>query len=363
MKLFDEHKRTITDPAKNNNNTYDYLNTSSRNEMTIIREKLEEWFKKYPTAEKFEIKRRLKSTNQFNSVFFEMYLHDLFLKMKFNVESHPSIKDSGSKPDLLLVKNNNILYVEAKVDYNSTEKRRREQNFKNRLLDNINNIKNEQYKIILEKIEILSENQPSIKKFKKHLENQFSELEYNDLKNRTQNGLVLLKSRCYLDSDLRIKYKIYAIDETYNGQRLIGIDASSNVEIIDSKSSLRSSLDKKRKKYEGMNAPFIIAINSLDIFLESCDINSLLFGSNHYEYFIHEKNESNLILKEHLDNGFFSSKDINQNSNVSAVLIYKNVSIGNFENPKYWFMENPNARYPLKPCQLSFRHSNFITKI
>lgn len=169
MKLFDNKNRVNLKPAKSNENTYDYLNNSAREEVEEVRNKLEKWFSIYPEEEKFEIKRRIKTREQFDSTFFEMYLYNLFTEMNFNIESHPEIKDSDNKPDFLISKVDKQIYVEAKVDYNLSEKEKKERRKLNHLIDSINSINNNKYKLILEELNILSKDQPSMKKFRNHL--------------------------------------------------------------------------------------------------------------------------------------------------------------------------------------------------
>ena len=55
IKLFDSIDRPYLGPANNRENTYDYYNRSGRQDISIVRDKLEEWFSAIPDNEKSEI--------------------------------------------------------------------------------------------------------------------------------------------------------------------------------------------------------------------------------------------------------------------------------------------------------------------
>lgn len=364
MKLFDNKNRVNLKPAKSNENTYDYLNNSAREEVEEVRNKLEKWFSIYPEEEKFEIKRRIKTREQFDSTFFEMYLYNLFTEMNFNIESHPEIKDSDNKPDFLISKVDKQIYVEAKVDYNLSEKEKKERRKLNHLIDSINSINNNKYKLILEELNILSKDQPSMKKFRNHLQNQFLELNYKEVIEKTKEDFSILKTYTYSDDDLYIEYKIIGIPEIYNDNRLIQIEGFRPVEWINCHISLRDSLFKKSSRYGEMEVPFIIAVNCLDYFLDEDDVRRAVLGDIKTSLYFDNRGELAYSYDYHEDNGFFSYNHREQNNNVSGVLVYK-LGLGNIDNPKYWFIYNPNAKYPLDLEDISldsiiFKDGEFI---
>lgn len=160
------------------------------------------------------------------------------------------MKDSQNKPDFLLAKNKKKIYVEAKIEYNLSDKLQKERNSKDHLLDSINRIKSNKYRIVLLTKERLSENQPSIKGFRKCLEKQFSKLDYVKVKELTQKGIQFLETHKYKDNDLYIKYKIIRVEKGYSDNRLIQMGDGSSAKSMDCQTSLRNSLNEKVKDME-----------------------------------------------------------------------------------------------------------------
>jgi len=58
LNLFDEKIRNYSGPSKNLTSNYDYINDSSRNDVTALRSTLNQWFSHYPIEEQAELKSR-----------------------------------------------------------------------------------------------------------------------------------------------------------------------------------------------------------------------------------------------------------------------------------------------------------------
>ena len=104
LTLFDEKIERISRLAKYSESHYKYLNISDRPEFRVIRTELEHWFSNYPDKEKNEFIRRFQSNNndQFLSAFFELYIHEILLKLNYKIKIHPDISSSGNHPDFLV---------------------------------------------------------------------------------------------------------------------------------------------------------------------------------------------------------------------------------------------------------------------
>jgi len=118
MKLFDNIQKGGSDFASYTEPAFVFLNRTSREEVARIREILEVWFEHYPLTEQAEIRSRFQSSNdiQHKSAFFELFLHELFLRLGCKLSLHPSLENTSKTPDFLIEPEiNHKFYLEATV--------------------------------------------------------------------------------------------------------------------------------------------------------------------------------------------------------------------------------------------------------
>lgn len=339
-------ERADMSPRENNENRYEFLNTSGRKNVFKIRQRLETYFNLYPKNEREEMKSRLKTEEHFDSTLFEMFLYYQLKNDNFEIELHPDLKETNNKPDFLLTKKNKQIYLEAKVDHNKSFEKSKRDKVEKVIKDVINRFSIGNYRLVLEDLTVKSSNSPSVKGFKKSIKEKIEKL---DKTKEIQSTNKKSASYVYEDNNLRIKYKVFVVPTNYKDNRSIQIDAAAEAVWVNSGVSLRKSLSEKASRYGEMNAPFIIAINCLDLFIDQEEVEIGLFGDKKSKVFLNN-DSGELIVKEnyHENNGFFSNTNPNKNNHVSAVLIY-HLGVRNLEDPAYWFKINPNAKYPLDP--------------
>ena len=116
MILFEDRERSDTDYAAYTEPHYAYLNRSARPAFDSIRRLIEDWLAEYPSSHRAELVARLKTTNdvQFQSAFFELYLHHLFRFAGAKVTVHPYRGRGKRRPDFrVLFPNGQPFLVEA----------------------------------------------------------------------------------------------------------------------------------------------------------------------------------------------------------------------------------------------------------
>jgi hypothetical protein len=118
MKLFDDMKRDDEGPASYSEPKFGYLNRSARPAFLAIRTVLEGWFSSYPEAHRKDLHGRFRSSDdtQHRSAFFELFLHELLLRLGCRAEIHPSVAGTSKSPDFLVEsKIDGMFYLEAVV--------------------------------------------------------------------------------------------------------------------------------------------------------------------------------------------------------------------------------------------------------
>ena len=117
MKLFDEFDTRDDEYMPYGESRFGYLNRSGRPEFEKMRNLLEEWFLHYPEEEQKGLHRRFHSSkgDGYLSPFFELFLHELLLKMECSVTIQPKANDeTENRPDFLVqTPDGDSLYLEA----------------------------------------------------------------------------------------------------------------------------------------------------------------------------------------------------------------------------------------------------------
>ncbi len=102
--LFDDIERTDYELAKYAEPQFVYLNRSMRVEIARIHDEPEEWFSHYPVAGQAELCERFRSVIdlQHQAASFELFLHELFLRLGCQGSLHFAIPTGAKTPDFLV---------------------------------------------------------------------------------------------------------------------------------------------------------------------------------------------------------------------------------------------------------------------
>src|SRR5262249_44746022 len=103
MELFDRMERTDTGRATYAEGEFTYMNSSARWDVMQVRQLLESWFAKYPSEHQPELAGRFRAPGKrgLEPPFFELFLHQLLLRLGFRVTVHPPLIGTERRPDFL----------------------------------------------------------------------------------------------------------------------------------------------------------------------------------------------------------------------------------------------------------------------
>jgi hypothetical protein len=283
MSLFENSNRTYDAPALHNEDVFDFFNRSARPASARIRETLETWFAHYPDNNKVELKARFQSG--FHSPFYELFLHELLLKIDCSVYVHPAA-DSGSstRPDFLAkFPSGDKVFVEAVVltDEPKSEKARRARN--NTLYDEINRIKSQDFFLDIRSVKNPQRIQPSGRKIQVFLNKRLKGLNPDAiLETIRKYGFDAVPKWTFSDGDFELEVSPVPKSPKRRGKsedRFIGIYPGES-RWGGSAKSLRSSVATKARQHGHLNRPYVIAMNSLSIWgADEDDISEAFYGS------------------------------------------------------------------------------------
>ncbi len=263
MNLFDDILRTHRGTATHTEDTFSFLNRSAWPACESVRNLLESSFRRYPTSESAELKSRFKT--QFDSAFFELFLHELLLRLGCEVAVHPTLNGTDAKPDFLArFPQGQEVIVEAVLATERTEKERARENRLNALYDAITS------KTISPNFFIclgaISDRDaiPTPKKIRKFIKERIAGLDPDAVERAVQSGYQL-PSWTYRDEG-GFELEITAVPKSPESRgnpkaRPIGA-YPGEVRWGDSRAMLKKSIDGKATKYGELGRPFVIAVNA-----------------------------------------------------------------------------------------------------
>lgn len=114
--LFDDCVRSDHHHAPRREGSFDFLNRSAWPAAENIRTSLEAWFADYPDGAKNDLRARFRRPDHnHESAFFELLLHQVFLRLGLAPEVHPELRTGKGRPDFAIRGRNGLYYVEANV--------------------------------------------------------------------------------------------------------------------------------------------------------------------------------------------------------------------------------------------------------
>jgi hypothetical protein len=343
MKLFDTDIVRKVRYADYSEPTYKYLNTSDREGLSAIRAMLEEWFSKYPDSERDEFIERFRNNkdSQFYSAFFELLVHELLLRLGYEVDIHPKLKNNPSRPDFLVQsQTGEEFYVEvATFTGMTTEEEAQEKNM-NRIIDTINEIKTYNFFIKLNIIKYPKHSISAIK-IKESLERELEGLNPDICAAMINTyGFDALPKWRFFDEDFEFEFTPIPKDKQFRTEltsKPIG-SISGKVEWMNYKGELKKTL-KKKSKYGNLGKPYILALNYLSSFSPYHRIIDTLYGTLNYDTYSNQETPRN-------NDGVWSSNIISAYRNISGLLFINELYpwATHFQDFKLYL--NPWAKIP-----------------
>ena len=254
-----------------------------------IRNELEAWFRKYPDENKQDLRSRFRSDDDHNyeGAYFELFLHELLIRMGFSLTAHPEIPDTNSRPDFLACRNNQSFYLEATtagLKSGPFTHNRNEQN----VLDKINTLTSSNFHITYDMkgtlTRTLSKNKvvsPLRNLLDSHDPDEVQRLidEYG----RNEAPTVRID-----DGDWHFEAWLRPIapDKRNGSLKRPLILAHHRAKWLDCLTPVRNSLREKAKKYGNLDVPFIVAVHTCDNHYQSpMHDMEVLFGNEQLYYF------------------------------------------------------------------------------
>jgi len=356
MKLFENKHRTFKELSAHNENTYDYYDKSARKNVSIIRKTLNKWFRKYPDEDKNELKNRFKK--EFLSAFYELFIFNLFKSQGFRIVIHPTIPSNTKRPDFLVSKNKKEFYIEAKIAKGESKKQESLRKRVNQIYDSLNTISSPNFFLGIDELELHSTLQPSTKTIRDKIETELKNFDPDDVTRIIQNSGYEYKPKItFEDQSMTLTISIIPKDPNFRNQEstpigLYPFEAFWGGE----EDSIKSSFNKKAKKYGTLDKPYLICINAIGKkFIGDTDVMNAVWGTTALSWSTNPDNRDEKISR--IKDGIFLSDNGPIFKNVSGILI-THVMEFNIPISNYWLMKHPyaNKELDMKKIYLSYQY-------
>ncbi len=326
-------------------------------DTSYIRRKCESWFEHIPAEKRADLRNSFRSSDdsQHDGAFFELFLHELLLRLGCEVEIPTNV--GGLTPDFRVSQKGISIYVEATAvgpKSNPFYRSRNEQD----VIDKLNTLSSPYFSLWVDMEGTLQRTLSQ-----KHLTRKVKRL-LNAHDPDEVRGLIANFGRDAAPSEkiecggwTLMVWLVPTPEDTRstNSERPI-VTGPYHAKMIDPISSVRDALEVKAKKYSKLDAPLVIALNACNPFYspQECDMD-VLWGNLCIQYEMGTKDRTQYLRQP---NGFWSSKS---SGNTSGVLSFQKVDILNvFQasaclhvNPGDCSTALPDALFRLPHCVIS----------
>jgi hypothetical protein len=270
-------------PASHDASHWSILNRSARPYFASIRGVVEEWFSRYPANAASHLSSRLRSRDNVlhTAAFFELYLHELLLRLGCIVAVEPPLS-SGTRrrPDFLAcTPDGGSFYLEAAVAHTDTPEKRAEQAILAKLYDGLNRLETTDYFL---DVQMRGAPTASVRvgDIRRRLSSLLAGLDFDMLRSDFEAGNIATAPTWpfeFRGGSLIIR-PLPRGPETKGraDARPIGI-YPVKASWVDGQTYLRRSLSNKAGRYGDLGVPFIVAVDALADRPDQEDIEVVLF--------------------------------------------------------------------------------------
>jgi hypothetical protein len=319
-RLFDDRERTDSSPATSAEDSFSFLNRACGIVWDRIRAVSEAWFAAYPPADASDLRGRFRSKHAgaHLGAWWELYLHHLFTCLGYEIEVHPRVESSDSRPDFLLTRDGEKLYLEAAVVFSGiVDDSARDGVRKGWIIDAANRGTSPNFFVGID-FDQVGTTRPKDRAIYRPVEKWLATLDPDRVAADHEASAELPKLTIDVN-DWRVRFRAIPIKPEARGKdgaRLVGMGPVT-AGFVDDESQIRDTVKHKGSRYGSLDAPSIVAINCVGSFPEDEDIANALYGSIAVQFDVGQPGSSRTVR---LRNGAWIDERGPRGRRTSAVL-------------------------------------------
>ena len=347
LKLFDEQDRTDPAPCREGEDSYSFLNRVNTPYWAQVRNLLESFFSRYPPEHSESLRRDFSSRlpGRHYAAWWELYLHELFLRLDYEITIHPAIEGTERKPDFGLRRDGSELLVEASVVFSGISGSEEETGAApGWMLAAFEAIENPNFFVSIHEITARGDEQLKRAEIASPTKEWLAGLDPDQVTSEYEEEgrfpVLRIERRGWA-----VELEAWPVKPEARGQprhRVLGSGPAMGG-AVDDVSQLESKLKVKAGRYGRPEVPYVIAVLSLSGFMERLDIAQALFGRE--AVVISDSDDAGRLIRQ--PNGFWFRGAGPINTRVSAVLMGVGLQPWSLTRiaPELWI--NPWAEHPL----------------
>lgn len=296
MNIFDAIARHDRSPCAHGESTFQFLNRVESQPFALVRDELQRWLDLVPSDAQPDLRSRLRShlERHFLAAFWELYLHEVFRRLGFDVVLHPTLASTQARPDFLMHGPEGSFYLEAKVlfasDLASAGARHEET-----IRDTLDRVQTENFTLCLRVLSrggsplAVARHRPAIERWLAALDPDDVHERLVDLGDDEEFGSGVASDLRFDIVEAGWHLRLEAIPRVPEGRgepgRAIGIFwPYDDDNPIDDVTPLRRALERKAGRYGTLDRPLVVAVLIDASFSTDNDVEAALYGTRAISY-------------------------------------------------------------------------------
>lgn len=260
-----------------------YIDRSSREICASARGRINDWFSRLCSEQQPGVRNRLRShhDDEFASAFWELFLHEMFLRLGYDIECEPVLAN-GRKIDFLVARGKSSMFVEATIAHSSAAERAADAR-RNRIYRELGKLRTDAFSIGIEIETAGPDDMPNIGQLRSSLEEWLARLE-PDTVARCWETSGVLPTLPWNEAGWSMIFEAYPLKPERRGTALdrpLGTFMDETGGLIDDETPLRRALNRKAaKRYGELDRPYVVAVSEYSFELSDTDWHrkNVLFG-------------------------------------------------------------------------------------
>lgn len=342
--LFSPGPRAAEDSFRYSEPEFSYLDRSPRIAAARVRRRLQRWYMRYPADERAGLRQRFRSRNNVDhySSFFELFVHELLLRLGCDVQVHPELPNRRKRPDFIFQSKGRNAYLEASVVSGESRQKAAARARIDVVYDVLDRLESPNFFVGLH---ILGSpaTPPDANAIMRFLRERLAALDPDEVAAAfaSAGGGGVPRWR-YEDENWVEFFPVPRRSETKSeGSRPLGIFMRTGWSTA--KHDIRKRLAAKAGRYGELDQPYVVALNVLEGGVDEEDTLDALFGTTQWNY---REDTLDFIGSTRNSDGFWLGPSGPKHTRVSAVLIVRHVSPWRVGHASACLYHNPWAAKP-----------------
>jgi hypothetical protein len=289
--VFDNVSRSYLGPREHGESQFAYLNRSARPQFQAARRRVDEWFSRLCPGLKGSVLRRLRSGDdqEFDAGFWELYLHELFTQLGYEIACEPRLPN-GRKIDFLLRRGGAGVYLEATTAGKSDDQRGADTR-RDRIYRGLNQVQTSAFMIGVSIDHAGNSDMPRLATLRAKLQEWLDGLDPDEAQRQWETAGEVPTYRWDDNGGWELTFEAFPNKPELRGQlveRPLGMffDSTSGG-LIKDEDPLRRALKRKQpSRYGSLAWSYVVAVREMPFIPDDTDSHrtNVLFGRNAVQY-------------------------------------------------------------------------------